>query len=78
MEEVVGVLPGGVEADDEVGRAVPPRDVFEALAQEGIAGGGLGEGQGEQVMELVEQARALAAARASMGSDLLFPKRAAR
>ncbi len=45
VEEVVGVLPGGVEADDEVDGAVALGDAFEALAELGVAGGGLGEGQ---------------------------------
>ena len=45
VEEVVGVLPGGVEADDEVNGAVALGDAFEALAELGIAGGGLDEGQ---------------------------------
>ena len=45
MEQVVGVLSGGVEADDEVDGAVALGDAFEALAEEGIAGGRLGEGE---------------------------------
>ena len=33
VEEVVGILAGGVEADDEVERAVALGDAFEALAE---------------------------------------------
>jgi len=45
VQEVVGVGAGGVEADDEGDRAVPPGEGFEALAEPGVAGGRLGEGQ---------------------------------
>jgi hypothetical protein len=45
VEEVVGVLAGGIEADDEVNGAVALREAFEALAELGITGGGLDEGQ---------------------------------
>ena len=45
VEQVVGVLAGGVEADDEGDGAVALGDAFEALAEEGVAGGGLGEGE---------------------------------
>jgi hypothetical protein len=54
VEQIVGILPGGVEADDEVNGAVPPDDAFEPLAEQGIAGGGLGElefvGRGLQIV----------------------------
>ena len=45
VEEVVGVLPGGIETDNEVNGAVALSEAFEALAELGIAGGGLAEGQ---------------------------------
>ena len=45
VEQVVGVLPGRVEADDEQHGPMPLGDAFETLAEEGVAGGGLGEGQ---------------------------------
>jgi hypothetical protein len=45
VEEVVGVLPGGVEADDEGDGRVAPGDVFQAPPELGVAVGGLGEGE---------------------------------
>ena len=45
VDQVIGILPGSVEADDEVHVAVPLHDSFEALPQLGIAVGILGEGQ---------------------------------
>ena len=45
MKQIVGILPGGVETDDEVNRAVALDDAFEPLAEEGVAGGRLGEGE---------------------------------
>jgi hypothetical protein len=45
VEQVVGVLPGGVEADGEVNRAETLGNAFQALTQLGIAGGRLGEGE---------------------------------
>src|SRR6202007_2937043 len=45
--EVVGVLAGGVEADDEVDGAGAGAlgDALEPLSEESVSGGGLGEGQ---------------------------------
>ncbi len=43
VEEVVGVLAGGVESDDEQHGSLPQGDAFQALAEAGVAGGGLGE-----------------------------------
>ena len=43
VKEVVGVLAGGVETDDEVDGAVALGDALEALSEEGVSGGGLGE-----------------------------------
>ena len=46
VEQVVGVLAGGVEADDEVDGAaasVAAGDVLESLTELGVAGGGFGE-----------------------------------
>ena len=56
VEEVVGVLAGGVESDDEVDGRVALGDALEALSEEGVSGGGLGElqfvgGGPEVVME---------------------------
>jgi hypothetical protein len=45
MQEVVGVLPGGIQADDEGDGREAPGELFEALAELGVAVGGLGEGQ---------------------------------
>ena len=43
VEEVVGVLAGGVEANDEQARAVAAGDLFEPLPELTVASGGLGE-----------------------------------
>jgi hypothetical protein len=43
VEEVVGVLPGGVEPDDEVDGAEALGDEFETSAEFAIAVAGLGE-----------------------------------
>ncbi len=45
VEEVVGVLPGGVESDDQVEEPVPLDDAFEALAERCGASGRLGDGE---------------------------------
>jgi hypothetical protein len=45
VEQILGILAGGIETHDEVGGAMLRDDAFEALPQAGIAGGGLGEGQ---------------------------------
>jgi hypothetical protein len=43
MEQVVRILAGGIEADDELHRTVVLGDAFEPRAEAGRAGGGLGE-----------------------------------
>jgi hypothetical protein len=43
VAQVVGVLAGGIDADEEVRGAAAPGDAIEPRSQEGIAGGGLGE-----------------------------------
>ena len=45
VQEVVGVGPGGIEANDEGNGWVRPGQLFESAAELGVAGGGLGEGQ---------------------------------
>jgi hypothetical protein len=45
VQEVVGILSGGIESDVEVDRIMPLGDVFEPLAQLRVTVGGLGEGQ---------------------------------
>ena len=45
MQEVVGVLPGGIDTDDEGDSRVTLGEEFEALAKLGITIGGLGEGE---------------------------------
>src|SRR5262249_26016981 len=64
VEQVVGVRAGGVEADDEGDGAVGLGDVFQALAEQGVAGGRLREGQfgggGVQVVPEAGGVRAVA------------------
>jgi hypothetical protein len=43
VEQIVGILPGRVETDDEVNGAVALDDAFESLAEESVAGGRFGE-----------------------------------
>jgi hypothetical protein len=43
VEQIVGILPGGVEPDDEVAGAVALDDAFEALAEQRVPGGRLGK-----------------------------------
>jgi len=43
VQQVVGILPGGVEADDEVNRAMALGDLFEACAELGLASCGFDE-----------------------------------
>jgi hypothetical protein len=45
VQEVVGMPSGGIESDVEGDGVVSPGNVFEALAEERVAVGGLGEGQ---------------------------------
>jgi hypothetical protein len=44
-EQVVGILPGGVEADQQSDGAVSLDNRFEPLAELLVAGRGLGEGE---------------------------------
>lgn len=54
--QVVGILPGGVEADDEVHRVFALGDGLEALVELGVAVGSLGEGEfGGGGLEIVAQ-----------------------
>lgn len=54
VQQIVGVLSGGIDTDDEVDGAMPLGDVFESLAKLGVAGGRLCElqfsGRGLQVV----------------------------
>jgi hypothetical protein len=43
VEQVVGVLPSRIEADDKLHSTLSLDDTFEALTEAGVAGGGLGE-----------------------------------
>ncbi len=45
VKQVIGVLAGGVEADDEGDGGVAAGDQLQAPAELGVAVGGLGEGQ---------------------------------
>jgi hypothetical protein len=42
-DQVLGILPGRIEADNEMNGAVALDDAFEPLAEEGVAGGGFRE-----------------------------------
>src|SRR5262249_48023074 len=56
MQQVVGVLSGGVETDDQVDGAVTLDNVFEALAKLPVADGRLGERQfGRGRLQVVAQ-----------------------
>ena len=64
VEQVVGVLASGIEADHEGDTAQPLRDAFQALAQERVAGGRLGEGEfvGSRLQVVLEEGSVMAAA----------------
>ena len=64
-KQVVGIRPGGVEPDDEVNRAMALDDAFEALQEEGVAGGRLGEREfvGGGLKVVAEESGVVAAAR---------------
>jgi len=56
VQQVVGILAGGVEADGELDRTVALHDLFESLPQLPIAGRRLGKGQlGRRRLEVVAQ-----------------------
>ena len=44
VQQVVGILAGGIEADDQVDGRVPLSNLLETLAELGVALGRLGEG----------------------------------
>ena len=64
VEEVVGVLAGGIEADDKGDGRVVVGEVFEASAELGVAGGGFGEGEfgGGDLVVVVEEGGIVAVA----------------
>jgi hypothetical protein len=65
VEQVVGVLASGVAADDEGSRPQALADVVQALSDEGVAGGGFGEGKfgGRGLEVLAEEDGVVAVAR---------------
>src|SRR5262245_28581233 len=65
VPEVVSVLPGGVEADDEVDGGVSSGDAEQALAEQFIAGGRLSESQfvGGDLQVVAQKAGVVAVAR---------------
>src|SRR5262249_13283818 len=70
VEEVVGIRAGGIEADDEVDRAMLLRETFEALPEEGVAGGRLRELQfGGSGLEVVAEAGGVVAVAGGVDAD---------
>ena len=72
VKQVVGVLTGGVEADDEVNVAADgaPGDVLEPLAELGVACGGLGELQlGGGRLEIVAEKSGVVAIARGVDAD---------
>jgi hypothetical protein len=45
VQQVVGILARGIEADEELHRSVPLGDLLQALQQLRVAGGRFGKGQ---------------------------------
>ena len=43
VQQVVGILPGGIKPDDEVDGPVPLDDLLQPLSEAGVALGGFGE-----------------------------------
>ena len=60
VQQVVGILSGGIDTDDEVDRVIALDDPFESLTELGIARGRLGELQfGRRRLQVVAQERGL-------------------
>jgi hypothetical protein len=64
-QEILGILPGRIETDDEGNGAVALDDAFEVLAAEGVAGGGCRERSigGSRLEVVLENAGPVAIAR---------------
>jgi hypothetical protein len=64
VQEVVGVLAGGIHADREGDVAVALGDLLESISELGVAGGGLREGEfgGGNLMVVVEEGGVVAVA----------------
>jgi hypothetical protein len=45
VEEIVGILSGDVESDEEVDGTVPRGELFELLSEQAVAVSGFGEGE---------------------------------
>jgi hypothetical protein len=70
VNQVIGVVPGGVEADVEGGAGVAAGDEFEALPELVVALGGLGEGQlGGGGLEVVAQEGGVVAVACGVDAD---------
>jgi hypothetical protein len=65
VQQVVGVLAGGIQADDEADRRVACGDLLEALVEPGLAVGRLGERQlgGGGLLILTQEGAVVAVAR---------------
>jgi hypothetical protein len=70
VQQVVGVLAGGIEPDDEGDGGVAEGEAFEAVAELGVAGGGLGEGEfGGGGLEVVAQEGGVVAVARGVDAD---------
>jgi hypothetical protein len=70
VEQIVGILPRRIEADAEVDGAVLLGNAFEALPQEGIASGGLGEREfGGSRLEVVVEEDGIVAVAGGVDAD---------
>ena len=70
VQEVVGVLPGGIEADDESDGRVAAGEEFEPLSELGVAVGGLGELEfGGGGLEVVAQEGGVVAVAGGIDAD---------
>jgi hypothetical protein len=70
VQEVVGVRAGGIEPDKEGDGSVAPGQQFEALAELGVALGGLGDGEfGGGRLEVLAQKSGVMAVAGSVDAD---------
>ncbi len=70
VQEIVGVLPGDIQADDEAGGGVAVGQPFETHTELGVAVGGFGEGQlGGGLLEVVRQEGGVVAVARGVDAD---------
>jgi hypothetical protein len=76
VDEIIGVLPGGVETDEEVNGAVAAGDSFDALSEVSVAFGRFGEGEfGGGGLEVVAEEGGVVAVAGRVDADAAASRR---